>query len=138
MSINAQWALQTALLAMLNASPEVTAAFGSPLRLYDDIPEQPVFPFATFDRANARSVEADLSGALEHQITLKIWSKYGGRREALSGLNALRTAIDAALLSLTDHHLVDVRVTFADVFRIRSSRVFEAILNLRAVTEPLV
>ncbi len=138
MAVNAQWALQKALLAMLNADPDLGAVLGNPVRIYDDIPEQPQFPFATFDRASARPVNAEHGGALEHQMTLKIWSHYGGRREALEGLNALRNAIDDAALILDEHHLVSVRTIFADVFRIRSSRVFEAILNLRAITEPLL
>jgi len=137
MSTNAQWALQKALLGALNADPATTAIFGNPLRVYDDVPEQPVFPFATFDRASVRPVNGDWPGALEHKMTLKVWSQYGGRREALDGLHALRAAINGASVPLDGHQLVNVRTSFADVFRVRSSRVFEAVLNLRAVTEIL-
>lgn len=138
MNTNAQWALQKALLTMLNTDPDLVSVLGSPLRIYDEVPSQPQFPFATFDRASVRPVNADMPGALEHQMTLKIWSHYGGRREALDGLHAMRNAIDAASMILDSHFLVSVRTTFADVFRVRTSRVFEAILNLRAVTEPLI
>jgi Protein of unknown function (DUF3168) len=138
MPVNAQWALQKALLAMLNADATLNTLFGTPIRLHDDIPTQPVFPFATFDRAGIRSVNADLPGAFEHQMTLKVWSHYGGRREALEGLHALRSVIDASLsMTLDDHYLINIRTVFADVFRVRNSRTFEAILNLRALTEPI-
>ncbi len=138
MSINAQWALQKSLLAMLNTDPDLGALLGTPVRVYDDIPEQPQFPFVTFDRAIARPVNAQHDGSLEHQMTLKVWSHYGGRREALEGLHALRNIIDDAALTLDEHYLVSIRTIFIDVFRVRSSRVYEAILNLRAVTEPLL
>lgn len=137
MVTNAQWALQKALLEALNADPNMAAIFGAPLRLYDEIPSQPVFPFAVFDRSSLRPVNADHEGALEHQMTIKIWSRYGGRREALDGLQALRLAIDTLSVPLDGHYLVNVRTTFADIFRIRSSRLYEAVLRLRAVTEPL-
>lgn len=137
MDVNAQWALQTALLARLNEDPNLGAVLGSPVRLYDDIPDQPQFPFVTFDRANASPVNAEHAGALEHILTLKVWSRYGGRREALAGLHALRNAIDDAAFTLDGHQLVNIHTTFSDVFRVRTSRIFEAILNLRAVTEPL-
>ncbi len=138
METNAQWAVQKALLAMLNADTSLGPILGSPVRLYDDIPDQPQFPFATFDRATASPIEAERPGAFEHVMTLKLWSRYGGRREALEGLHGLRDAIDDAALVLDGHHLVGIRTTFSDIFRVRSSRVFEAILTLRAVTEPLI
>ncbi len=138
MAENAQWALQSALFGALNTDPALMALFGNPLRLYDDVPEQPQFPFITFDRAIMRQINADVEGAFEHQMTIKLWSEYGGRREALEGLSALRNAIETSTLILNGHTLISIRITFADVFRIRSSSVFEVILNLRAVTEPII
>ncbi len=137
MSSNAQWAVQKAIQAALDADPVLGSFLGSPVRLYDDTPPQPQFPFATWDRARIVPIKADRAGALEHRLILKIWSRYGGRRESLDILQAVRTVLDDAALVLDGHALVSLSTTFADVFRIRSTHVFEAILSLRAVTEPL-
>ncbi len=136
MSTNALWAVQKAIQAALGADPALASLLGSPVRLYDDVPPQPQFPFASWDRARMVPLKADRAGALEHRLTLKIWSRYGGRREALEILQAVRAVLDDAALGLDGHVLVSLSTVFADVFRIRSTQVFEAILSLRAVTEP--
>ena len=137
MSTNAIWALQKAIQAALEADLALGAYLGSPARLYDDVPPQPQFPFATWDSARLVPVRADHAGALEHRLTLKIWSRYGGRRESLEILQAVRAVLDDAPLVLDGHKLVSLSTIFADVFRIRSSHIFEAILTVRAVTEPI-
>ncbi len=138
MSNSAQWALQTAILDMLNMDADSLAALGNPVRLYDDFPEHPQYPFALFGRIQLRPLPMDESGPQEHRFTLNLWSRYGGHREALEALAALRNALDGANLTLNGYRLVSLSTLFADVLKASNGRLFQVVMRLRAVTEPII
>lgn len=132
--MSAERALAAALrdAALLDAS---VAALVSE-RIYDEPPPDAVFPYVTLGRVETRSAEASASAALEHAVTLHVWSRYGGRAEALSIIAALRTALHNAALTLDGFKLVLLLAQFADVFRSGDGRTTHGVLRLKAITEP--
>lgn len=132
--MSAERALAAALrdAALLDAS---VAALVSQ-RIYDEPPPDAVFPYVTLGRVETRSAEASASAALEHAVTLHVWSRYGGRAEALSIIAALRAALHNAALTLDGFKLVLLLAQFADVFRSGDGRTTHGVLRLKAITEP--
>jgi len=104
-------------------------------RVYDDPPQDVVFPYVTLGRVESRPADAASRDALEHAVTLHAWSQYGGRAETLDIISALRAALHNAPLEVEGHRLVLLLATFADVFRSGDGRTTHGVLRLRAITE---
>lgn len=130
MSVSPERALAAALRAAAQGDAGVAAILGN--RLYDDRPPEPVYPFLTLGRVETRPSSPD---ALEHAVTLHVWSRHGGRAEALDAIAALRAALDGATLSMPGRRLVLLVATFADVFRAGDGRTTHGVLRLKAITE---
>jgi len=136
MSISAELVLQEAIFAHLQQDINVQSVLGSPVRLYDDPPATPVYPFASFGRHQSRDTDADTLALNEQTLSLHIWSKYRGKKEAQQILEAVRGSVDDMPQSMNGHRLVSIRTVFADVLRARNGRIFQAILRIRALTQP--
>lgn len=136
MSAGPEQALVEAIKQRLLADGGVKAALGTPPRLYDEAPPQPVFPYATVGEVQSTQRDAAGMEALEHGLTLHVYTRYGGRPEALDVLAALHNALHDKPLTVPNRHVVYLYASFTDVFRL-DLRTTHAVLRLRAVTEPL-
>jgi hypothetical protein len=140
MSRDPDSALQMAILAKLAAQTSLQPLLGNPPRVYDEPPPEPVYPFVTLGTSQTRPygglVEPVSAEATEHAISLTIASVSGGTEEVKTVLSLVRAALHGAALSLEDHRLINLRVTFGDVFRAADWRSTYGVLRLRAVTEP--
>lgn len=104
-------------------------------RIYDDHPPDPIFPYMTIGRIESRSADSALAEALEHSATLHVWSRYGGRAEALDAVHALRAALHDQDIAIAGRSLVLLLATFSDVFRAGDGRTTHGVLRLRAITQ---
>ncbi|MGZ8362872.1 MAG: DUF3168 domain-containing protein [Caulobacteraceae bacterium] len=137
MSLDPDRALQLALLDHLRADAALIALIGDPPRVYDEPPAAPVYPQVLLGRAETRPFGGGDSEGVEHAVSLTVTSRFGGAEEAKAVTAAVRAALHNADLALEDHRLVNLRVTYCDVFRSTDWRATFGILRLRAVTEPL-
>lgn len=126
-------ALQAAMISRLRAEPALTAALGG-TRVYDEPPEDPVYPYVAVGRMESRPLKAD-GGGLEHRVTLTCVSRFGGVEEAKAAVGAARLSLDDAFLDLEGHRLVSLQATYSDVFRASDFRTVFGVLRFRAVTE---
>lgn len=133
--MSAERALTAAIRDAVLAHAGVKAVLGDPPRVYDDPPPDPVFPYLTLGRVQTQPADASNSTALEHAVTLHVWSRYGGRAETLDVIAALRAALHDAALSVEGRRLVFLFASFADVFRSGDGRTTHGVLRLRAMTE---
>lgn len=129
-------AVAAAIRAAARADAGVKAVLGDPARFYDDPPPDAAFPYATLGRMESRLAEAASQSAIEHAVTLHVWSRHGGRAEAIEAIGALRAALHDAPLSVEGRRLVFIFAQFADVFRSGDGVTTHGVLRLRAITEP--
>lgn len=122
-------AVRTAALADAGVQAQLGA------RLYDAAPADPVFPFATLGEVRSTAQDAAGAAALEHVVSLHVWSRHGGRAEALDAIAALRSALHDRPIAIAGRRLVLLLAVFADVFRARDGRTVHGVLRLRALTE---
>ena len=141
MSRDADSALQVAILANLVSQVSLQPLLGNPPRVYDEPPLDLVYPFITLGSSQTRPYGGQIDPvsleATEHAISLTIASVSGGTEEVKTLLGLVRLALHGVALSLEDHRLINLRVTFADVFRAADWRSTYGVLRLRAVTEPI-
>ena len=128
-------ALHKALLDHLRADAGLIALLGDPPRIHDAPPAQPVWPMVVFGRAETRPWGGLDGEGLEHALTLTCLSRFDGAEEAKAVVAALRARLHDAALTLDGWRLVNLRVTYGDVFRAADARTVLGVLRLRAVTE---
>lgn len=135
MSLDPDRALQAAVLSHLRADAALTALVDG--RVHDEPPERPGYPYVTLGRAQTRPWGGTEGEGVEHVLTLTCTSRFGGTEEAKAIVAAMRAALHGAALTLEDHRLVNLRATYADVFRATDWLSTYGVLRMRAVTEPL-
>jgi hypothetical protein len=131
----AEWALQSAVRAVLVADPGVQAWLGDPARVYDEAPHDPAFPYLTFGRAEHQPLDGDAAGPVEQTLHVHLWSRYFGRRESKEVAAAVRAALQGADIA-ADGYRHRITISHTDVFRVGDGLTTQAIIRLRAVSEP--
>lgn len=137
MSLDPERALQQALLTKLKASADLAVLLGNPPRVYDEPPADLVYPYVSLGRNETRPWGGLDGEGLEHVLSLTVISVFGGSEEAKAVMALVRLILDGAALSLDGHRLINLRVTYADLFKAADWRSTYGVLRLRAVTEPL-
>ena len=73
--IGPDFELQEAVVAALKASVDLQSLLGNPIRLYENVPSKPVFPYVTIGESQAIPDEAECIDGTEVIMTLHIWSR---------------------------------------------------------------
>ena len=136
MSTNSSVALRAAVHDALISNVGLTSVLGGQ-KIYDEPPRSASFPYVTLGEARIADFSTGSEAAQEHQLTLHAWSRQGGHREAHIVTGALMQALDDAPLTLSGHHLVNLRFAVADVRREADGRTYHALVRFRAVTEQI-
>ena len=132
---SASFALQKAMHAALTTNPALLALLGGP-RVYDHVPRGAAFPYVTFGQSTERDWSTGSEPGHEHLVTLHVWSRAAGGKEAQEIIGAVRAALHDQPLALTGHRLVNLRQEFAEVRRDADGETTHGLVRLRAVTEP--
>ena len=135
MPLSPDLALQGAVFARLAADATLPALIGAPARVYDQPPDDPIYPFVQMGQVTTRPWGGLLGDGIEHVFSLTCASRFGGAEEAKAVMAAVRVSLDGADLPLTDNTLVNLRFIYGDVFRAADWRSTFGILRFRAVTE---
>lgn len=127
--------LQKAIFAALGADAALTAVLG-PGRIFAQAPASVAFPYITFGRTSVYDWSTGTEKGTEQLFTLHIWSKAKGNKEALEIMEIARARLDDAALPLDNHHhLVNLRLEFAEERYDEDQAVHHGLLRFRAVTE---
>src|SRR5262245_37804789 len=113
---SASWALQQSIFARLSADAPLVALLGA-ARVFDDVPQGSDFPYLTFGQSTARDWSTGSEDGSEHILTLHVWSKERGKRQAQEIMGAVRTALHDQALTLPGHRLINLRHEFSEARR---------------------
>lgn len=130
MTLPAAWAIQLALYTALEGAEDLSG-----VRVHDDVPSDPVYPFVTIGEGRIKDYPG-IPGAAEHEIRLHAYSRWGGRAELKRIEEAIRQRLHDGDLSLTGHRLAQCRHVFSDVIRRPDQDTYHAVMRFRLVTEP--
>jgi uncharacterized protein DUF3168 len=131
----ASWALQRGVYQALAGSSDLTTLLGGP-RIYDDAPQGASFPFITFGQSVIRDWSTGTEAGAEHNLTLHVWSRAGGRKQVHDIIAAIKTVLHDQPLPLADHYLINLRHEFSEARLDPDGDTFHGIVRYRAVTEP--
>lgn len=130
------WSLQQAIFNSITTDATLLGLLGGP-RIYDDVPQSAAHPYLTLGQSISRDWSSVGDTGEEHILTLHVWSRAAGRKEAHQIMGAVRDCLHDRQLALTSHRLVNLRHEFSDARREPDSETYHGIVRLRAVTEPL-
>lgn len=105
--------LQAALVACLLADVDLAEIVGD--RIHDGSPRATAFPSVTLGETGQTDWSSDKEPGGEVQVALHVWSRQIGKREAWTIIGHLMRLLHDAPLTLDEHALVTIRVTFAEV-----------------------
>lgn len=129
-------ALRTAVVARLAGDAATLAALGG-ARIYDDPPTRAEFPYMTFGQSSERDWSTGSDEGFEHLLTLHVWSRAAGRKQAETAIAAALTALHDQPLELDGHRMINLRHEFTDARRESDGLTYRASARFRAVTEVL-
>ena len=130
------FALQQAIYAALAASPDLQALIGDPPRLFDFVPRDSDFPYVVIGDAIQSDWSTATEDGTEHQLTINVWSRSTGHKEAKAIAEVIRAVLNNAALSVSGATLIDIRHLATDFARQPDGQTYRASLRFRAVTEP--
>ena len=120
----------------LSLSPDIGLILGSPARIYDSAPEDPVFPYLSYGAMRSLDIGADDTALISHQISLHLWSRYDGRAELLSGLNYIAQALAIGQLKPRDGlTVISANPIYLDVLRAPDGRTMHGLLRMSFSTQ---
>lgn len=132
---NSVAAVSRAVHLLLAGNLNVQAALGQPARLYDDPPEDPVFPYLTYGPMRSEDNSAHGAVITAHIVTLHVWSRYSGRAESLGLLGTLSHALTRDTLDLPEVNLVTRHIIYTDIFRASDGMTLHGIIRMRITTD---
>ncbi len=133
---SASWSLQKAVHTVLTTDTAVLTQLGGP-RVWDHVPRGAPFPYVTIGATTDRDWSTGTEHGDEHILTLHVWSKGAGRKEAESIADQLRLVLHDQPLTLDGYRLVNIRHEFSDTRRDADNELYHGVVRLRAVTEPI-
>jgi hypothetical protein len=135
MAAVASWALQRSIYQALSNASALTALLGG-ARIYDDAPQGAAYPFITLGQSVIRDWSTGTEDGSEHNLTLHVWSRSGGKQEAYAIIEAIKAVLHDQPLMLEDHYLINLRHEFSEARLDPDGDTFHGIVRYRAVTEP--
>lgn len=133
--MTAALALTTTVLAALRADTILIATLGD--RIWDAAPRDPGFPHLVVDETASRDRSGVDASLEETRLTLKIFSRAGGRAEAARLAERVETVLTGATLAPTGRRVVLVRRDATETRILRDRLTTEAAIRLVALTEPV-
>lgn len=129
--MSASWALQQAVHAALSADDAVGEALGG--RVFDTPPRGTAFPYCVIGDDAVSDWSTATEAGSEHVLSLHLWSRADGQKEAKLAAEAVRAALDGAALALAG--LVSIRHLATEHARERDGETVHALLRFRALME---
>jgi hypothetical protein len=133
--MNPALALVQAMRAALLGDTALVALLGGG-HVFDESPRGEQGLCVSFGGVETRDWSVMDQKAHEHFVTIDVGTHERGRAQAQAICARVEAVLDNAVLVLTDHRLINLRVVFYSVARMKNEKTFGATLRFRAATEP--
>ncbi len=127
--------LSEAVHNRLSTDIYLTTMIGTPPRLYDQAPEDPVYPYVTYGDLRAEDISGDAAALMQAGLTLHVWSRYAGRAETLKILSAMSGALMREPIELANGGEVRVYIQLTDIVPTPDRLGYHGLLRLRCVAQ---
>ena len=132
---DALFAVQEAIYNALSSNTGVQSLLGSPPQLYDHVPPGAIFPYAVFGPVIANPYDTKTETGFEQIVTLNIWSRYRGSKEAKDILQAVYDTLHRAPLSVSGQVFLSCEFHSADVTLLDDGLTTQAAARYTVITQ---
>ena len=115
----------------LAGSSDVAALLGG-VRVYDEAPQAPGFPFITLGQSAIRDWTRGAEDGAEQSLTLHVWSPFGGKKHVQNIIKAIRTTLEERPLLLADRDRMTLHHEFSEARLDPDGDSFHGIIRYRA------
>ena len=130
---DAAWPLQQTIYSTLTAAG-LTDASGNAVSVYDAVPENVAFPYVAIGEDTAIDWSAKGMRGEESTLTIHVWSRYRGRKEAKLIMAAIKDALHEQALSVSGENLILLRWEYAETFLDQDGLTMHGVCRVRALT----
>ena len=127
--------LQKAVVAALTRDNALVSSLGG-AKVYDHAPPHVSFPYITLGRTSLFDWSTGTESGEEQILTLHVWSKGQGKKQALEIIERAGEALRPDALTLTGFHLVSFRQEYSEVRFDEDLSVYHGRLRFRGLMEP--
>ncbi|OZI17928.1 DUF3168 domain-containing protein [Bordetella genomosp. 7] len=99
-----QWSIQEAIFARLSGYTPLAGRVGG--RIYDAVPQNTEFPYVVIGEDDSTAYDDDVNLGADTDLTLHVWSRHEGRKEAKEILQLIYDALSRYPLAVTGAHTV--------------------------------
>lgn len=140
--MSAEFELQKAIKAVLEATAPLITAMGGAFEVYDCPPERSPLPYISFgdahtDEYDTVPTETSDGYGSEHRLIINVWSDYEGKKECSAVINEIKKALRDTPLALTGHRNPNIRFRSADIGKEPDGQAYHGVAIFRAVTEEI-
>jgi hypothetical protein len=129
------WELQVAAVDVLKADTALKALIGDPIRLHQDVPPKPEYPYVTIGEGQNVPDLAECIDGAEIFLTFHVYSRAGGFGETKKIVAAMDAVLHDSDLTLNDYRCVLIQSDGAH-YRSDPDNTAHAIATWRAIVEP--
>lgn len=127
-------ALQKGIVARLKADATLDALVAG--RVWDAVPPDPLYPHVKLGRSQSRPVGGG-GGAMEHQLTVIVASRFCGTEEARAVAAAVRLSLSEAMIEADGVRSLKLDVPLSEVLAADDRLTTWAVIRVRAVTQDI-
>ncbi len=130
--------LQGEIIGLLKADTALQSLVGNPVRLYQDVPAKPQFPYLVLADAQQLPDKAECINGSEIFIDLHVWSRMNNDSEREAITDAILDVLDEGQdnISMSSHRCLIFERDNVIFRRDSDNTTRHAVLTFRALTEP--
>lgn len=103
--------------------------------VYDDVPRNAAFPYVVVGEDTHVPFDTDDSLGSESTVTIHVWSRYRGKKEAKQIQGEIYDALTRQELTVEDHDLITIEFEYSDVVLDPDAQTRHGVQRFRAVVE---
>ena len=124
--------LQKALYETLSGDTALTALVTG---IFDHVPQEQDYPYVTFGDYTATDWSTNTTSGIEYLLTLHVWSREGGRRQATAICENIYRLLHDAAITVPLHKLVLIRMTSSTITVENDGATYHASMRFKAMLE---
>lgn len=128
---DAAWELQKAVFAKLDGDATLGDLISG---VFDHVPAEQAFPYVTVGDDTAVWSGAMTVDGQEHTLTMHVWSRGRGRKEAKEIMDRIHTVLHDAALTVTGFTFIALRYEFGQTFMDEDGLTRHGVMRFRAIT----
>jgi hypothetical protein len=129
--------MKSAVLELQLAVKALLAAGMPAAVIYDGAPRNAPVPFLSLDEITTRRKDGLDAMIEEHRFAVRVWSKAGGKSEAVTLADTVIGLVDGAEPTMPDHRVIRLYLDTSDSRAARDRIAVETTLRFVALTQPV-